>query len=143
MLCIIFAKLRSCSSMENVTCLIHSGRTSFNPFTKTVFSSFAEAVHILRNNRESPYSIVSSRFCILSRSGGDGVVVVIRDSLLYAVTWQARKGRLEIPGSRRWSVVLQFDAHADVVENRNYHNDIHICRRIAGIPERSFYCLES
>ncbi|EGI59974.1 hypothetical protein G5I_11761 [Acromyrmex echinatior] len=34
-------------------------------------------------------------------NGGDGVVVVIRDSLLYAVTWQARKGRLEIPGSRR------------------------------------------
>ncbi|TGZ55891.1 hypothetical protein DBV15_06044 [Temnothorax longispinosus] len=110
----------------------------FNPLTKTVFSSFAEAsLHILRNNRESPYSIVSSRFCTLSRSGGDGVVVVIRDSLLYAVTWQARKGRLEIPARQpTWSVVLQFDAHAGVVENRNYHNDIHICRRIAGIPRK-------
>ncbi|KAL6429752.1 hypothetical protein ACFW04_007570 [Cataglyphis niger] len=29
------------------------------------------------------------------------VAVVIRDSLLYAVTWQARKGCLEIPGSQR------------------------------------------
>lgn len=50
------------------------------------------------------------------------------------------------PGDSRqstWSVVLQFDAHADVVENRNYHNDIHICRRIAGIQGRSFYCPES
>ncbi|KYN36420.1 hypothetical protein ALC56_09380 [Trachymyrmex septentrionalis] len=45
----------------------------------------------------------SSRYAIdpmMYLSGGDGVVVVIRDSLLYAVTWQARKGRLEIPGSR-------------------------------------------
>ncbi|KYM98850.1 hypothetical protein ALC62_10406 [Cyphomyrmex costatus] len=47
------------------------------------------------------HSTFYSRFCTLSCSGGDGVVVVIRDSLLYAVTWQARKGRLEIPGSRR------------------------------------------
>lgn len=96
-----FTKLRSRSiSIGSVTYLIY-WRESFNPLTKIVFSSFAEALHISPNNRESPYSIVPSRFCTLSCSGGNGVVVVIRDSLLYAVTWQARKGRLEIPGSRR------------------------------------------
>ncbi|EZA51966.1 hypothetical protein X777_09281 [Ooceraea biroi] len=47
------------------------------------------------------YLRLSCRFCTLSRGSSDGVAAVIRDSLLYAVTWQARKGRLEIPGSRR------------------------------------------
>ncbi|XP_011633591.1 uncharacterized protein LOC105424828 [Pogonomyrmex barbatus] len=69
-------------------------------FSRIAAPSF-ETLHISCNNGAPPYSIpVSYRFCTLSRGGGNGVVVVIRDSLLYAVTWQARKGRLEILGSR-------------------------------------------
>jgi len=85
--------------MGCVIYLIH-WRGSFNPLTRSRFSPRLQKLHISHNNRGSPYSIVSSRFCTLSCSDGDGIIVVIRDSLLYAVTWQARKGRLEIPGSR-------------------------------------------
>jgi len=91
----------------------------------------------------SPCSIVSCRFCTLSRGGSDGVAAVIRDSLLYAVTWQARKGRLEIPGSRREASSYNSTRMRASSRIENYHNDIHICRRIAGILGRSFYCPES
>jgi len=91
----------------------------------------------------SPCSIVSCRFCTLSSGGSDGVAAVIRDSLLYAVTWQARKGRLEIPGSRHEASSYNSTRMRASSRIENYHNDIHICRRIAGILGRSFYCPES
>lgn len=116
-------------------------RTIKTTYTWESFSPRLQKYSVLRATKGSSYSIVSCRYIIPQwqrwrRSSYTRFIVICR----YLAS---KKG---LPGDSRqstWSVALQFDAHANVVEDRNYHNDIHICRRIVGIPGRSFYCLES
>ena len=104
---------------------------SFNSLTKIVFSSLQKRFIFratIEDRHTLQFPVASVHYPVQWRRWHRSSYtrfIVIRCYLA---------SKKESPGDSRqstWSIVLQFDAHADVVENRNYHNDIHICRRIA------------